>query len=234
MVDRLSKEELRRQTIEATLTSVRIVELLNEPVKGAFDAAHLREVNRRIFQDLPAAGFTQVAPGQYRPPVPSGQHWIKPRGLEAATGTFVVAYSAMDEKAQLKLEAVLKEAKPELLKQLPTDEFTKKIADIYAQCDYAHPFLDGNSRTLRSFTAQLAKESGYKIDWESFSHTPSGRDTLYIARDRSVNAIAFPQLQSERVMRDVNLSMYQLKENKNLSELLQGKIEPLRSVAFKE
>ncbi len=38
----------------------------------------LKEVNRRIFQDLPGAGFDEVTPGEFRKPVP---RWL---GLDEA------------------------------------------------------------------------------------------------------------------------------------------------------
>ena len=61
----------QRQTFEATHTWQRIVELRHSPVHGNFDAAHLKEINRRIFQDLPGLGFSDVTPGQFRPSVPA-------------------------------------------------------------------------------------------------------------------------------------------------------------------
>ena len=72
----------QRQTLEAGHTFRRIVEPRLEPVRGKFDAAHLKEIKRRIFQDLPGPGFDDVTPGQYRPPVEAGNDWIKSRGLE--------------------------------------------------------------------------------------------------------------------------------------------------------
>ncbi|NHB88371.1 hypothetical protein ACSLVK_16940 [Photorhabdus tasmaniensis] len=44
-----------RQRLEADYTFKRVVELELDPVRGNFDAAHLKEVNWRIFQDLPMA-----------------------------------------------------------------------------------------------------------------------------------------------------------------------------------
>ena len=40
-------------------------------VEGRFDVAHLQEINRRIFQDLPGLGFDDVTPGAFRPPAPT-------------------------------------------------------------------------------------------------------------------------------------------------------------------
>lgn len=57
----MSLEE--RDRIESRVTEARLLELKFKPVRGGFDAAHLKEINRRIFQDLPAiAGFDAVRP----------------------------------------------------------------------------------------------------------------------------------------------------------------------------
>ena len=58
-----------RELLEARYTFRRVAELELDPVRGNFDAAHLKEINRRIFQDLPGAGFDDVAPGEFRKPV---------------------------------------------------------------------------------------------------------------------------------------------------------------------
>ncbi len=42
--------EVRREELEGRFTRWRIKELEASPVAGNFDAAHLKEVNRRIFQ----------------------------------------------------------------------------------------------------------------------------------------------------------------------------------------
>ena len=84
----------------------------------------------------------------------------------------------MDKPAQEELARILKTANPAALGKLKTREFTAATAKLYAATDYIHPFKDGNSRTLREFTRQLAKESGYRIDWERFNQQPAGRDIL--------------------------------------------------------
>ena len=96
-----------RQKLEAGHTFRRIVELRLDPVRGKFDAAHLKEINRRIFQDLPGLGF-DVTPGQYRPPVSVGNDWIKSRSLETVDAPSNVAYSPMDKEIQTRIDDMLK------------------------------------------------------------------------------------------------------------------------------
>ncbi len=220
-----------REQLEADYTFKRVVELELDPVNGNFDAVHLKEINRRIFQDLPSAGFDDVTPGEFRPPVSEGKDWMKNRCLSTVDGTLYVAYSRMDEAAQARLDKVLEDAKPDMLRGLSTVEFTASLAKLYAELDYVHPFSDGNSRTLRTFTKQLARESGYELDWERFNRSPVGRDLLYIARDRSVNDLAKPHIQDEDAMRKIIYTMDRLEGNRALQDLLRDAVRPSLAVA---
>lgn len=223
-----------RNSLEASHTFRRIVELRLDPVKGRFDADHLKEINRRIFQDLPGLGFDDVTPGEYRPPVAAGNDWIKARTLETVGAVSSVAYSPMDGAAQKRLDEVLAKADPAKLGKLKTAEFTQELGQLYAQADYIHPFRDGNSRSLREFTRQLAEQSGYTLDWERFGKSPHGRDILYIARDQSVNTLALPHLQHDSTKRAVNLTMHQFEGNRDLPDLLRDAIRPTRAIAFEQ
>jgi cell filamentation protein len=139
------------------LTYRRIIELELEPVAGQFYAPHLKEVNRPIFQDLPAAGINYVFPGEYRPAVPAGTGWLKHHVLSTNGVAYFVAYSPMDASAQRQIDMVLAHVKPDMLAKLPTDDLTKQLAELYVKLDFFHPFSDGNSRTLRTFTTTRAR-----------------------------------------------------------------------------
>lgn len=215
-----------REQREAVFVRRRILTLELEPVRGNFDAAHLKEVNRYIFQDLPGAGFDDVTPGEFHKPVPDGMDWMKQRGLSTVDGAFHVAYSRMDDTATARLDKALEGAKPGELRGLKTAEFTARLAKIYTELDYVHPFSDGNSRTFRTFTKQLAKESGYELDWERFARSDVGRDLLYIARDRSVNELAKPHVQSKSAMQKIMYTQDRLKTNQRLPDLLRDVVRP--------
>jgi cell filamentation protein len=221
----LTPEE--RQALEYAYGTRRLVELLIDPVQGHFDAAHLREINRRIFQDLPGLGLHDITPGQYRPPVAAHYDWLKTRTFETINIRSHVAYSRMDDIALARLDDNLKEADPIALAKLDTPAFTKAIGTLYTQLDYIHPFSDGNSRTLRAFTRQLAEASGYNIDWDQFGQSPVGRDLLYIARDLSVNELALPHIVHDVTKRDVLLTIDQLEGNRDLPSLLQDAVSPI-------
>jgi cell filamentation protein len=121
----------------------RVAELRMSPVVGAFDVAHLKEINRRIFQDLPRFGFSEVTPGIFRlPAIFKGRDWIKSRRLESVNATTCIAYSQMDTSAQKRLEQILERADPVVLGKLKTAEFTKTLGSLYVELDYIHPFKE--------------------------------------------------------------------------------------------
>lgn len=223
----------KRDLDEARLTGARVIQLAYDPVAGRFDAAHLREINRRIFQDMPGAGYPDVTPGQYRPPIEQGD-WMKGRKLDTFAGDSLVAYSRMDAAAQQKLDDVLKGADPKTLVTLETKQFTTAMADLYAKLDHIHPFPDGNSRTLRVFTKQLAAASGYNLDWERFNRDAATREGLYVARDKAVNDIALPDMYAEQNMRRIIAAMALFRSAPDLYQMLERAVRPLRAIAFEQ
>lgn len=208
------------------VVSRRIIELELNPVKGKFDANHLKEIHRRIFQDLPKMGG-DFTPGQFRPPVGNNLDWVKTRQLESVNAISNVAYSSMSHDAQNKLDKILSTIDIKKLSKLNKNEFSKSIADLYIAIDYIHPFKDGNSRTLRTFTKQIAKESGYALEWEALNKNPAGRDILYIARDISVNKIALTLAKTDGTKRDITFTLDQLGNNKDMHALMKDIIQPM-------
>lgn len=169
---------------ESALTRARILELYARPVQGQFDVAHLREIHRRIFQDLPHHG-----PGQFRPDAPGH---FKHRELEASGDLITVPYALRPEVDRYlgpTLDALQGGA---ALRGYDLLEMSEAVAQTYARLDYLHPFGEGNSRTLRTFTEQLARENGHDLDWETTNVTPQSRDALYIARDMAVIQLRNP------------------------------------------
>ena len=209
-----------------------IAELQCSPLLGAFDELHLKRVHESIFQ-----GFTESQdgipfhPGKFRTEIASKEgDWRKIRGLETSSATLFIVYSHMGKADIDHLHKTLAKANPAKLAKLSTKEFVAAIGDIYANLDYVHPFEEGNSRTLREFTRQLAKESGYELDWERFSRSPGGRDTLYVARDLSVNKIALSMgIRKPGNERDVLATIDIFQRNRDLQSLLHDVVRPLES-----
>jgi cell filamentation protein len=180
------------QKREGSLTYARIAELQLNPVKGNFDAAHLKEVHRRIFQDLP-----HHAPGVYRPDTPGHS---KIRAIEGAGYRYRIFY-ARGSELNAGVPKILSALNgPDNLRGLNVEQFAERMAKLYGDLDYLHPFQEGNSRTLRAFTTQLAHVAGHELDWSMPGKDMQSRDRLYIARDQEVIQRVFPGLDEARAM----------------------------------
>ncbi len=94
----------------------------------------------------------------------------------------------------------------DFLKQFGIDEFAERLTYFYSEIDSIHRFRDGNSRTLRKFTADLALAAGYVLDWEPVGSTPQSRNPLYVARDYA----------------------FQRREYRRLNEIIRANLSPLQ------
>jgi cell filamentation protein len=215
--------------VESDFVRARLEYLEKYPIPGKFDAAHLKEMHRVIFQDCPENGITRYSPGEFRPPTPPDKLHFKNRSLETSRAHSYIGYSWMGASDRGELDEILETADPKRLSRLKPKAFSATIAEFYSRLDYIHPFQDGNSRTLRTFTRQLAKESGHELDWTRFNQTPRSRDGLCIARDRAVNEIAMKRLPECEQKFKMHDSIQQFNKRPDMKELLSDAIRPALS-----
>ena len=186
-------EEAKRQKQEADLVSNRIRELSIKPIEGKFDTEHLKKVHAYIFQDLP-----EHQPGKTREDTDSS--WSKRRLFEGSQQGYPVHY--VYKNVEGKIDAVLDQfGGVDAIKGLPPEQAVTKITTLYGDLDYAHGFYEGNSRTLREFTRELASEAGFKLDWTGTAVTKEDRNQLYAARDVEVYRRLYPDLTPESAMK---------------------------------
>jgi cell filamentation protein len=193
-------DRIKQERVEGAITFARIRDLERNPVQGKFDVAHLKEIHRRIFQDLP-----HHAPGEFRPDAPGH---VKARALESGDRYYV--HYAPKKDIDAGLAKVLKDLNgAEGLRGMGPDQFAARMSKLYGDLDHLHPFKEGNSRTLRTFTSQLAREAGYELHWGTTNANGRSRDRLYIARDREVLERAFPGLDEAKAMKTQSRDEYE-------------------------
>jgi fido (protein-threonine AMPylation protein) len=198
-VNKLGISDPERMAIaESAITKIRTAELLARPVRGQFDAEHLRAIHRRLMGDIyPHAG-------EYRP---SSRGWGKLRVLSDGR-RYAVAYLPFGDLGR-RIDDVSKDAALSLRQRSPDDTrgIAEDAAKVYSAIDGVHPFVDGNSRTLRIFTAQLVKETtGRDLDWGPTIVTNKARDEVYLARDRAVVPEAMKFTTDERGLMALSLA----------------------------
>jgi cell filamentation protein len=171
----INLEDIRDQAalnrFEAQSASTSIALLAVNPITGPFDVRRLRETHRRIF------GKVYPWAGELR----------KDIGLMAKNRSgFVVAYGP-SQNISGALESTFAALKMEsFLQGLEAGALVKRLAYFYSELDAIHAFRDGNSRTLRAFTADLAEAASHRLDWTRVAQVPEDRERLYHARDVAV------------------------------------------------
>jgi cell filamentation protein len=131
---------------EARRTHRRIAELIDTPVAGRFDVAHLKAIHRYIFQDV--------------------YHWAgECRTVNISKGGHLFGVAAFLEAA---LQQVLQKlAAQNYLAGLDAAGFSGRAAWFLGEINAAHPFREGNGRTQREFIRELGLKAGHYIDWRA-------------------------------------------------------------------
>lgn len=140
------QDQAALDAFEADATAVRMLELLEQPVTGMFDFAHLCAMHRHLFQDV--------------------YEWAgEIRTVDISRGTSRFANASLIESY---LGGALRNLAVESwLRGLPPDAFVARLAHYMGEINATHPFREGNGRTQRVFCALLAEQAGYFIDFES-------------------------------------------------------------------
>lgn len=114
--------------------------------------------------------------------------------IKARDAGYVVRYgdSAFVPGEMQRIFAELR--REDYLQGLPVDRYAERLAYYYSEIDGTHPFREGNSRTLRKFSADLALAAGYELDWEPTGRSEQSKNDLYIARDRAAHQREYGQL----------------------------------------
>lgn len=156
---------------EAQIASASIARLSIEPVEGAFDTRRLQETHRRIF------GNVYPWAGEFR----------KGIGLMAKNRSgFVVAYGPSENVPGALGDTFAKLKAENYLSGLDGESIIARLAYYYSELDAIHAFREGNSRTLRAFTSDLAQSAGHRVAWALTAQTEEQRLRLYHARDLAV------------------------------------------------
>ncbi len=156
---------------EADAVAVGLINLKRNPIKGPFDAARLKETHRRIF-------------GRVYPWASEFRQGIGMMGKNRSG--FVVAYGPSENVPTALDEAFTKLKAEGNLQGLDSARFAIRLAFYYSELDAIHPFREGNSRTLRAFTSDLAQAAGHRLEWARVGQTTEDRQRLYHARDLAV------------------------------------------------
>ena len=134
------------ERFEARQTHRRIAELIDTPVPGGFDIAHVKAIHWHIFQDV------YEWAGQFRT-------------VNISKGGHLFGLPAFLEPALRQILA--KMATENHLVDLDAEIFADRAAYFLGELNAAHPFREGNGRTQREFIRELGLKAGHYIDWRA-------------------------------------------------------------------
>ncbi|MDG6882835.1 Protein involved in cell division [Phocoenobacter uteri] len=117
---------------------------------------------------------------------------IRSRNIESENRSYTVFYYK-----GVVTEDVINNVLNDFKNNCSNSEIEKSLSALYSSLDHLHPFEDGNSRTIREFTRQVADKLGYELDWSKTNITDNSREELYKSRDLEVISISFPNLNKD-------------------------------------
>lgn len=132
--------------IERKIVLAKLYELRQNNQIFNFDIHHFVGIHEFLFEDIyPFAGLFRTE--------------------NIAKGNFSFAQWQFIDK---ELNKLLNELKQEnYLKGLDIKDMAKRLAYYMAELNVLHPFREGNGRTIREFTRQIAFNAGYILDTQS-------------------------------------------------------------------
>jgi len=126
---------------------LRLLELIDKPIRGKFDLKHLRAIHKYIFQDV--------------------YEWAgEIRKVDIAKGNMFCNVRFLSSQAA-EIFGKLKEE--DYLQGLEEEDFIRQMAYYFSEINALHPFREGNGRSQREFIRCLALHNGYVVNFANAS-----------------------------------------------------------------
>ena len=146
---------------EGELSTLRSIEIIENPVSGKFDLAHLQNIHLTLFQDV--------------------YDWAgKIRTVDISRGNSRFANVRFIESAANDIFNKL--ARENRLKGLDAESLSKRLAHYLSEINALHPFREGNGRVQRIFISQLSQSAGYQLNYSDLE-----QEQIYRAMELAFN-----------------------------------------------
>jgi cell filamentation protein len=134
------KDELFRT--EVKLTTLRVRQLQDKPIKGKFDFNHLKSIHKYIFQDI--------------------YDWAgKERTVDIGKGNLFCTVVCIQDYAKSVFGKYFSQC---FANKDNKENFVRALAENYGDLNALHPFREGNGRAQREFARVVCLECGYDFD----------------------------------------------------------------------
>jgi cell filamentation protein len=141
-------------------SSRRLAELQKSPIRGGFDASHLQEIHRYLYQDV--------------------YDWAgELRRIERGGAPTPDLESALNRVFD-------RLGRENLLKGFDKDEWMRRATDYSEELRSLHPFLAGNDLAIQEFATELARKNNLQLEWREAPESAS--DTVAFAEQAERSA----------------------------------------------
>lgn len=162
-------DPVKLKKLEESKVRGRMLLLVQQPIRGNFDFAHMKAIHKFLFQDVYEwAGEERTAPSFGEPFMNKEGHEYFPAG-EPLTNQLNKLYGELADK--------------NYLVGLPLDVFAKELANSWCEINVAHAFREGNTRSQFIFFSELAKHAGYQLDASALAADEKLRQEIIDARN---------------------------------------------------
>lgn len=151
-------------------------QMLNEPVLGNFDQTHFAAIHKRLFAEVyPWAGETRTV-----------ELW-KPEIVLNGRSVAYAPPAQIDGPMRSALSSLAREEPGNLKDSRPAIRLAQNMATLFQ----AHPFREGNTRTLLAFMEQYARHHKQPLDQALINRVPSEtRDKFVLATRGQIQPLA--------------------------------------------
>ena len=151
-------------------------QMLKEPVLGNFDQAHFAAIHKRLFAEVyPWAGETRTV-----------ELW-KPEIVLNGRSVAYAPPAQIDGLMRSALSSLAREEPGNLKDSRPAIRLAQNMATLFQ----AHPFREGNTRTLLAFMEQYARHHKQPLDQALINRVPSEtRDKFVLATRGQIQPLA--------------------------------------------
>lgn len=132
---------------EREISSLRVMEIENQPLKGKLDFKHLKDIHYTIFKDI--------------------YEWAgQVRSVNISKGSVFCYYDNIESYADYVFNKLKEE---NYLINAGKDNIYDRLSFYMSEINALHPFREGNGRSQRVFMSYLAKVAGYELNFEEIT-----------------------------------------------------------------
>lgn len=142
----INQYNIRDQAALQDIESAVYAKAINTPFpKGQWNYEHLKAIHHHFFGELYSWAGSE-------------------RTIDISKNDSLFCLSSFIHKEINKLFTQL--SKEQHLQGLEKSDFCERMAHYFNELNAVHPFREGNGRTLRAFSSELAKQAGFELHWD--------------------------------------------------------------------